>query len=421
MRFAGYLHERLQVLWNSSFSLYILSCLLAAFGHGLVYIALSWNSLNSGPLLGNMALLMLCLWGPSVILAPIVGWLVDSFPSKMFVLLSNLLRGVSMLLLAFNLMQEPDSLKMLFGFSLIIGIFNAFYHPAALVLIRQIVHPNQLLYANSTADCAIELGSVTGMGCAGIFLAFWGSQFTIMMGGCLFLASGFCLFPITLRYPKEKKKDTESLLKSLQSGLSFLSKHPHLQLIYLIQCILMMIMMTAPVLLAPYAKQYLSLDVKGFSHLEALFSLGAVLGGIFVPYGVRYFSEKGTLSFLWWILALTFFLLASLYDALLTKVIYGFVGFALSSWAIVLTKAQEYTPPDYQGRLLSLAHGIGGGLILLLYCCAYFFHHIFSISALYYLEAFLVLLCWVLYVFYLNQITDLERPSYSFKKEIGID
>lgn len=416
MRFSTYLYERWTILQNRSFCLYLLNCLLAAFGHGLVYIALSWNSQHSGPSLGNMALLMLCLWGPSVILAPVVGCLVDHFSSKIFVFFSNFLRGLSMLCLALALIRQPDSLGMIFVFSLIIGIFNAFYNPAALVLIRQIVVPKQLLYANSTADCVIELASVTGMGCSGIFLAIWGSQFTIMFGGILFLTAGICFIPITLRYSREKKTNSSSFITSIGDGLTFISQHPKLQLLYLIQCILMMVMMTTPVLLAPYAKQFLSLGVKDFSQLEALFSLGAVLGGLFVPYSVRYFSEKRTLSSLWWVLALSFVTLASVYQVLLTKVIYCFVGLALSSWAIVVTKCQKDTPIEYQGRLLSLSHGFGGGLILLVYCFAYFFNNLFSVITFYFLEAFLVLLTWVLFSFYSKtpeEIIYVEPPRTS--------
>lgn len=90
MNFFNYLGERARLLKNKNYFAFILNCLLAPFGNAFVYIALSWHTQSHSESTGGIALLMLCLWGPTVILAPVAGWLVDFGSPKIVALLSNL-------------------------------------------------------------------------------------------------------------------------------------------------------------------------------------------------------------------------------------------------------------------------------------------------------------------------------------------
>ena len=97
-----------------------------------------------------------------------------------------------------------------------------------------------------------------------------------------------------------------------------------------------------------------------------------------------------------------------------------FVGFGLPSWAIVLSSAQEQTPVDHQGRLVSLSNGAGGIIVLILYFLLYSFSDAIPVQKLYYIEAGFCL--FLIFLLILNPLegspTSEVRPSPASVKMI---
>ena len=76
---------------------------------------------------------------------------------------------------------------------------------------------------------------------------------------------------------------------------------------------------------------------------------------------------------------------------LLAKVSLFLVGFALSVWAVIVTRAQQATPIEIQGKVQSLCNGTVGIFVLALYFALAMFDSAIGISALYVAEAIVAL------------------------------
>ena len=401
MNFKSYLEDRARLLHNRSYLAFLLNCLLAPLGNGFVYIALTWQTQSQTSSAGGVALLMLCLWGPAVILAPASGYLVDHGSPRIMALLSNLIRGIIILLLAFLISsQEAYPWYLIYGSSILLGALNSLYGPAAITLIRSLVTEKDLLYANSTADIIIEIGSVAGMGLAGIALAWIGFELSLLLGGSCFCLAGLCFVfvnPSTENTSINQEEVAElSFLKSIQESFIIILRDKFLRTIYSMQAILLMMLMTVPVLLAPYAQTVLTAKVSDFSTMEALFSIGAISGGLLIPYLLQKFKKLFAMGTLWALMALVFFILAKTEDIMIAQVVYFFVGFGLASWAVVLSTAQEKTPITHQGRLVSFSNGLSGLIVMGLYILLYNFGELIAVQNLYLVEA---LFCLLLVIF----------------------
>nr|WP_246257408.1 hypothetical protein [Bartonella gabonensis] len=80
--FVANLKERATLFENRTFLYFTLSGLFATFGNGLNYIALSWLAYHQTNSIRGVALMMLFLWTPSILFAPIFGILADRYNRK---------------------------------------------------------------------------------------------------------------------------------------------------------------------------------------------------------------------------------------------------------------------------------------------------------------------------------------------------
>ena len=393
-----YLKARLALFRNRAFAFFSMSGITATFGNGLTYIALAWSVQEQHDSLGSMAALMLCLWGPSVVLTPVVGYITDVCNQKFLAFISNFVRALVMMLFPAMVATWGQNLLITLALALALGIFNSFYGPSAMVLIRKIVSQKDLLYANATIDTIYEFGSIFGMGASGFVIAAVGTTYTVMIGGFLFLVAALALIPLPFTKTKPAEGKEERLWAATRQALDYLAKHTRLRRFYIVQSLIMVILFTSPLILVPYARQILAADVEDFSHLEALFSLGAVMGGILTPYLVERSSQALMVGLELMILALLFVGLAFNSDVGIAKALICCVGLCLSTWAVILTQAQQATDISYQGRMLSFCNGLSGALVLALYIVMAVMDDSLSLRSLYLAEAGLAVVALVFFL-----------------------
>lgn len=384
--------QRIALFKNRSFSCYVLSCSLAMFGNGLTYVAMTWALLKSQHQVEAVAILMACFWLPSIVLGPLAGVIVDKYNRKTILLACNF--GRALLLIAFFLIFNHNAppAYAIYSLSALTGAVLSLYIPAAMTLVREIVDKKVLLYANATVDMAYELGAVAGMGASGLIIHLSSVQHTFLINAICYLAACLSLlFVNTHSAHQQPDKKHEAFFKELSLGLNYLRSQPALKLIYCIQMLLFVSYMTAPILLAPYAKTILHTNAGEFGYIEAAMSVGAVLGGVFSPYLCEkigfskvMFAEIliGGFSF--------YFFSHNLYlpSAILW---YFFIGICFSAWPLLITEAQERTEFSFQGRVQALFNAVSGVLILIFYSLLAVVGDSFSIQKLYWLEVVMML------------------------------
>lgn len=252
------LKARFKLFTLQPYLYFALSGVLATLGNGLIYITTSWLAYETMESISGIALMMFCIWLPTILFGPFFGVCADRYNRKNLMIMSNIVRGLAVII--FVLMYHMGIQTNIFLLAILLGVFVSFYMPAAIPIIRSIVPEKDLMIANATIDMLYELGTIIGMGISGLLILCLGIINTLALGGLLFLLAGF--FNWLMQCKAEDcygvvNTEESSFINDYICSLNYLKKNPYLLGVYSIQTCIMTLLMTIPVLLLPYTKEIL--------------------------------------------------------------------------------------------------------------------------------------------------------------------
>jgi len=378
----SHIEQRLALFKHRGFCFYLASALLATFGNGLTYVAITWLVMGNEHQVLHITIMMACFWLPSIVIGPLAGVIVDRYSRKTLMILTNLVRFV--ILLFFSLSHRFIDTNSIYMLATILGLMLALFIPLSVTFIREIVPEHLRLHANATLDIAYEMGNLCGMGIGGILLHISSANSLFFINAMCFLVATVCLYCVP--YTQMKGHKHFGALKEFLLGFRYLKKHKGLQLVYTLQMLLFASYMTAPILLAPFVKQTMHLDSGEYGMIEAALSLGIVFGGLFSPYFTERFGFFNTVLFELVVAGLAFYGFSHNQAFIPAMLWYAVIGFSFSIWAILITRAQSLTALAYQGRVNGLFNSLSSLVILLFYLVLGAVGEHFSLVYLYWVE-----------------------------------
>ncbi len=398
--------QQTELFKNPAFRAYFFSCMLAMFGNGLTYIIMIWVLMQFNGSVGSTAMLMTCFWLPNVLLSPYFGVLADRSNRKNMLLIANGSRALCLFIFAWY-SQYYLSATSVYCIAVVVGCVLASYTPAAMTFIREIMPEDQMMYANSMIDIAYEMGAVMGMGGAGLILAVASIPVCFAINGFCYLLATLLIKGIVYQNKNTREQKSERFLTQLFQGWTYLSKRVPLIMLYLVQALFFVCYMTAPVLLGPFATSVLHADVMQFGLLEAMLSVGIIMGGFACPWFAKRYSIQSVILFLTGIGIAAFYLFSHTTDIYWAYAFHFLIGLSFSVWALLITLAQEMTDIKVQGRVQSLFNSFSGLLILGFYYIIGHWNDL-PIISLYRGELILLSLSGVIMLFILLKAPDLN-------------
>ncbi|KTD35456.1 drug:proton antiporter [Legionella moravica] len=391
---------------------FALSGISATLGNGLIYITVSWLAYDKMQSISGIALMMFCIWLPTILLGPLFGVCADKYNRKNLMIMSNTIRGLLVIgFVAGYYLNLPTNIFILATF---LGIFVSFYMPAAVPMISSIVPEHDLMSANATVDMLYELGTIIGMGMSGFLVLYLGLMNTLALGGLLFLLAG--AFNWLMKCKPEHcygtpDKEKSSFIEDYASSINYLKDNPRLLGIYSIQTCIMILLMTIPILLLPYTKEVLKVGADKFSILEALFSMGIFIGCLISPILCRLIKIKRTLVLLMSGMAIGLHVFSINENIIISYVFYFIIGFGLSSWALSLTQAQLLADKAFQGCLQSTFNSISGLGVLAIYLIITFRTDLFDIQNMYHIQTVIALCAIVIILMAKERVIEPQKTN----------
>ena len=389
----GHYQQRLALFKHQPYALYVLACFLINIGGGISYVAMAWLLLNMHSGISSVMWLMVCYWVPNALFSPFAGVLVDRYSRRLVVLLMSAFRGLLWIVFGLVMLHSYHP-TLIYVFSFLAAMGWTFAMPASATMMRELVREDQLLFANANLDMAYELGNLIGFGGAGFMIAWLGAVHAIMLNGAFF---GVAVIALALmRYQKTAKEivkaSVKQILRELVDGLKYIVANKHIFRVYVAQLLVFVAALTAPILMAPYARVILHATAVQFGQIEASISIGLLVAGLFLPYFAEKFSIErvsivvslcGALSFSGFLFEKT---------VLMAQVLYFIVGFYYATWPLLMAKAQQITEFEFQGRTQSSFGSFSSCFILLIYVLVGVLSHYISLHLLYGLEVLVALL-----------------------------
>lgn len=378
-------NDRLRLLRDRSFALFLLHGLLTVFGGAMCYITLTWYVLTLGGGLSSVIWTSVAFWLPQVLLAPLCGVITDRYSRKNILILCNVIRVVSFFSFGLLLIIHP-SLTLCYLLNLINGLVFTLLSPAVMAFVRELVENEDLLVANTTCDMNYEIANVAGMGLAGVLVVWFGAPYCLMLVSVMVLIGLFFLFAIQKNsYKQQHSRENSNYFQDFKAGLAYLRARPNLTLLYILNTLLVIQFMVSPILLAPFVKDVLHGGSLAFSLIEVALSAAIILGSLCMPSLTKKLGWYGVIFCGFALMSVAYLVFSFNRSLPIAILLYFIIGFCLPMWALFVSRGQELTPKNMQGRLQASFNSISSTAILGIYVLLSLLDHQMALPHIYWL------------------------------------
>ena len=300
------MHEVPHLFANRNFLLLWIGHFISALGDRIQYMVALYilaRQIMQIPEPGTpqSAQLTIAMLSPFVVIGPFAGVLADRLPRRKVMIVADISRaaiiaGVRTVFLGYHeYMSAWQLMALLFGSEFLMSIFAAMFSPAKMALMPNLVHPSQLLRANSMTTAAGTIASLIGFAVGGALIGMQVGESkalglgapspTIAMyaGVGTFMLSATCL--LLMRVPAAASRGINvqgasigHVFTELADGLRYIRQHRKtmeiIGLMLLFWCCGTVVMngMTGIV------TKYYGLDLPMLAYFLALLGVGMILG-----------------------------------------------------------------------------------------------------------------------------------------------
>lgn len=365
--------SRYSKLFNRDFVLLWQSQFISLIGAQATMVGMVFwikHTTDSATLMGVMQMVANL---PAVILGPVGGTFADRHSRKSVIILTNLLRAVTLLLLAGLMFWNPQAtgtimvgLLIVLGFG---GALMAFFQPAMVAAIPDLVPKASIATANSLGQMSAQISLFIGQGLGGTLFRILGAPLLFFINGLTSLigAIGVTFTTIPQTVPEKSSHWREQFTdfgRDIIEGLRYIWHQAGLRALVLISAFLSFFTVPIITLLPFYVEDFLHATPDWYGFLVASYSVGSLLG--YISAGLLKISGSTRARGM-----IVLIILESSLYGLLGVVSKPFIalGLALTGGMIggflavnITVILQVTTPSEIRGRVFGLLSTIAGGL-----------------------------------------------------------
>lgn len=325
-----------------------------------------WAHSLSGSAL-TVSLMTFCNYVCYVMASLFVGNFVDRHKKKVIMLLSDSVAAICSMAVLFLWMFGKLQVQHIYLVNGVIGLTNAFQHPASAVAVGKMVPKEKMGQVSGLNSFSSNLIVVLSPVFAAAIYGFGGLKLILIVDFATFLFAFFILmFVIKIPEKTVEKKERESVFAGCKMGFSYLLEHKGLWYIIITMSLINFLSrLTYENILSP-----MILDRSGNSSIalgvvNAAIGIGGIVGGILVSTGKLPRDRIKTIH----VSAALSFLLGDLIMGVGRNLFFWCIaGFAASVPIPFIMAAQnlimyEKIPQDMQGRIFAVRNAIQFGSI----------------------------------------------------------
>jgi DHA3 family macrolide efflux protein-like MFS transporter len=172
---------------------------------------------------------LLASLAPAIVLGPVAGVFADRWDPRRTMIVSDVARGVLILLLAF-----VTNLPQLYALCFLVSCFSSFFAPAQSITIPLLVTREDLIVANARMQQTMQLARIVSPAAAGAIAAGLGEAACYYADSLSFFFSAAMLATLTCHRPViAQPRSARTIGTELMQGLRFLFTNPELSFVTL--------------------------------------------------------------------------------------------------------------------------------------------------------------------------------------------
>lgn len=269
-------------LSNANFRALWIGLLVSQVGDSFMLIAtleVIQRLTNSSIALGAMGVSIAL---PTVLFGLIAGVFVDRLDRKLAMIVSDVGRGLVVLLVL--TVRSPDQIWVFFIVGFIMGSMGIFFAPARNAVLPGIVGDELLLPANTLVQGTQVISMALGPTLAGLIVGWFGTDFAFVFNSLTFFVSAIAIATLSVSQKRadDQKASLEVVWEQLKEGLSFIRRSRIILNISITAGVAMLGLGSILVLGVRYLSQELGIGATGFGFLVSVLGVGMVVGGFLV-------------------------------------------------------------------------------------------------------------------------------------------
>ena len=290
----------------------IAAAVIGRFGDSVDAIALTWliYRLTGSAAWTSVMFAMNML--PGVLLQPVAGALVEMWDKKKVLVLTDILRGILVVLAALIYVKGLMTSWILVGFTLLVTSVESFHLPASTALLPRILDKEYYTHGLSLNSTLTHSAVLVGTGAAGLILGIGGIHVAMLIDAVTFFASAVLLCTVRMKDSGSAKNasvqtqddvtnearpvltrvraSVRTVCDNIMSGFRYIKKTPVLINFCLLAFAINAILVPVNALQTPLAVDVYGRGPEVLSVVGASISIASVLGSFLLPKLLSRFS-----------------------------------------------------------------------------------------------------------------------------------
>lgn len=306
---------------------------------------------------------------PSFLFGPLAGACVDRFSRKQILIVMDLLRAVFVFgilaCMAVGFHHRAILYMGVFG----VGTATAFFTPAKLSLIPNLVHRTQLQVANALVAGTGTIATLIGTYIAGVLVEHLGVRGSLMIDGITYLISGGLIWMIVVKEKIVPQVPFKNLWarwqEDFRTAYGYLCHHMYARRFIWLSVVLSFLSSFFYVTLITLGAEHFQLNTEAIGFFLALLGVGMVLGSLLSAYLVKWFKETYVLVFSFMVVSLASVAFSWVNSYLKAMIVLLLLGAANEVIVVTLdTLLQKITPGSFRGKVFGLRGTLTSGMFL---------------------------------------------------------
>ena len=263
----------------------LIANLISRFGDSIDAIAFTWIVYQVTGSASWSAIIFAMNRLPSILVQPFAGAWVEGRNKKRIMVGADLIRGVSVVMLAVLLYTNRVNVGILLMFTLIISSVEAFCLPATTAAIPKIIDMKYYEYASSLNQSLSTVVQLAGMAAAGTIIAIFGVGAAVLVDGVTFFLSSFMITLVRIKEKdlKKEKNNSSAYFENLKDGVKYLKEQPVIRNFCLIAVAANGIIAPINSLEGPMVKELFGQGAEFMSIFGIALTVGVGLGALVFP------------------------------------------------------------------------------------------------------------------------------------------
>lgn len=354
-------------LRSPEFLTFFLSRFVSRIGDGIHSLTILWISYRWSKSALIVALVMISFSLPAILVSPFAGSLADRINRVKIMVLTDIIQGFCTIILAILAYYGKLNLFSLMFFSAIMSVSYAYFMPASMAIIPQIVTKENLVKANGfiqmTSSFSVVIGPIIGVGLIasiGIPMAFLGNSLS-------FFLSAVFLARIKAKQMEITAKKL-SFFNTIKDGFKTIKEYPIASKLLDKTAIINFFFAAITIVIPIFAGKIYQMDSKGIGFMMSSYGAGMFVSSII--FGTKKFKAKPKNLIVFSIIGvgLMFILFGEVHNFYISLFSLFSIGFLLNVANInILALYQSKLPENVLGRVMSFLSAISFSLTPLSY------------------------------------------------------